>query len=179
MPVGSAICDGTFVAPSLPAGGAAVLASFRPLVLSANTTPQTRPIGCRLQETVRHPHCRAYVSILTSSPSCLHRARPVSGISNASFQVLKGPTRLRFELLRAGASGIQVRSASKWIECFGTLWTLHTLARLSAQPAGRHGKRALPLLGAELPDALQNPDAETSGTTHSIAGRTEPWLSLR
>ena len=48
-------------------------------------------------------------------------AAPASGlgVSRASCRVLNGPTRLRFELVRAAASPLQARSASKWIRRFG------------------------------------------------------------
>ncbi len=53
-------------------------------------------------------------------PPYKHAARASGlGVSGASFPVLNGPTRLRFELVRAAASSIQARSASKWIGRFG------------------------------------------------------------
>ncbi len=52
-----------------------------------------------------------------------HRARTPSPSRPCSIRgwVLHGPTRLRFELLRARASPLQARSASKWIARFGRL----------------------------------------------------------
>ena len=70
------------------------------------------PVGClRFPPVVLPPPAR---------PPYKHAALASgSGVSGTSFRVLNGPTRLRFELLRAGASPLQARSASKWIGCFG------------------------------------------------------------
>ncbi len=51
--------------------------------------------------------------------------------------VLNGPTRLRFELVRAGACPIQARSASKWIKCFGPCRTLRRSRIWSAETCYR------------------------------------------
>ena len=52
-----------------------------------------------------------------------HEARTPSHARSCSIRgwVLNGPTRLRFELVRAGASPIQARSASKWNPAFWSL----------------------------------------------------------
>ena len=62
--------------------------------------------------------CASSLYVLPRPP--YKHAAPASGsrVSGASFPVPNGPTRLRFELVRAAASSIQARSASKWIRRF-------------------------------------------------------------
>ncbi len=100
-----------------------------------NSADQQETANDIKQERPRMPvHVPSVVGSLTDPLACAsslyalarppykHAARASgSSVLSASLPVLNGPTRLRFELVRAGASPIQARSASKWNPAFWSL----------------------------------------------------------
>ena len=99
-------------------------------LLRAGASPIQARSAIKWIRAFRAPRFRSFTDPLACASSFCALARSPykhaapasgSGVSGASFPVLIGPTRLRFELLRAGAFPIQARSASKWIRRFGRL----------------------------------------------------------
>ena len=101
------------------------------LALRACTRWRVPPTSTQREQVDRAfwvPRFRSLADPLACASSLYALARPPykpaarasgSSVLGASFPVLSGPTRLRFELVRAGESPLQARSASKWIRCFG------------------------------------------------------------